>query len=190
MIFRDESQTLSIKRARQRDSSRTTTSTSKVLGISDKSLVPFQTNEFSESPPISPTTLALGWAAEDQATCFFFKNYVLEKDQFIRGNFQYLSDIYSSEEVGSALSDSIASLGMVGLANFWGAPNIMANANVKYHSALRRVSSQLRNVEEAKADQTMIVVMLLGLYEVSLLLEFRRFRLTFDRPIRAIALNQ
>ena len=189
-MFRDESQSLNVKRQRQKESARPPKSNSKGLGDSGKSLVKFETEPPNQSPPITPMMLDLGWAAEDQATCFFFKNYVLGKDQFGRGNFHYLSEIYGSEEVGKALADSVASLGMVGLANFWGASNIMRNANMKYNSALRLVSERLRNVEEAKADQTMIAVMLLGLYEVFPPTKFWKFMLTFHRQIRAIALNQ
>jgi hypothetical protein len=91
------------------------------------------------------------------------------RDSF-KGHIDYLSDIYSSEEVGSGLADSVASLGMVGLANFWKAPNIMSNAVIKYNSAMRTVSSQLRDVEQAKFDQTLISILLMGLYEVQSIL--------------------
>lgn len=117
-----------------------------------------------EFPILSP--FIGGTSAEDQATCFFFQNYILGGNDLSKGNFDYLSDIYGSEEIGSGLADSVAALGMVGLANFWRAPNIMRNANVKYHSALRTVSSQLMDVEQAKSDQTLISIMLLGLFEV------------------------
>jgi hypothetical protein len=42
----------------------------------------------------------------------------------------------------------------------------MGHANAKYNSALQIVSSRLRNLEEAKTDQTLASVLLLGLYEV------------------------
>lgn len=83
-----------------------------------------------------------------------------------KGPLDYLSDLYGSEEIGSGLADSVAALGMVGLANFWKAPNIMSNAAVKYNSAMRTISSQLRDVEEAKLDQNMVSILLMGLYEV------------------------
>jgi hypothetical protein len=103
---------------------------------------------------------------EDQATCFFFQNYVLGGQDMSKGSLDYLSDLYSSEEIGSGLADSVASLGMVGLANFWKAPNIMSNAAIKYNSAMRSISSQLRDVEQAKSDQTLVSILLMGLYEV------------------------
>jgi hypothetical protein len=108
----------------------------------------------------------LGPSAEDQATCFFFRNYVLGDYKYGGGDLQYLPEIYANEEVGTALSESIVSLGMVGIAHSWGASNIMSQAQAKYNSTLRLVSSLLRNIDDAKSDQTLISVMLLGLYEV------------------------
>jgi energy-converting hydrogenase Eha subunit G len=110
----------------------------------------------------------LSTSAEEQATSFFFRNYVLEEQKYHNGHFQYLSDIYAREEIGESLADSVVCLGLVGLANFWKASNILISAKAKYNSALRLVSSKLRNIEEAKSDQTMAAVMLLGVYEVLL----------------------
>lgn len=113
-----------------------------------------------------PFTMDLSTSSAEQATCYFFRNYVLE-DKSTSGSFQYLHDIYGNELIGSALADSIESLGMVGLANFWKTSDFQFHANRKYNSALRLVSSRLRNDEEARADQTLVAVLLLGLYEVS-----------------------
>ncbi|EDN99872.1 hypothetical protein SS1G_02730 [Sclerotinia sclerotiorum 1980 UF-70] len=114
----------------------------------------------------TPLTIELSTSSSEQATCYFFRNYVLE-DKSTSGSFQYLHDIYGNELIGSALADSIESLGMVGLANFWKAPDLQLHANRKYNSALRLVSSRLRNEAEARADQTLVAVMLLGLYEIT-----------------------
>jgi hypothetical protein len=120
--------------------------------------------------PAAPVfNISLAPSADDQATCFFFQNYVPGNDPFgDRGTFQFLMDVYRCEEIGDALADSVSSLGMVGLASFWKAPSIIHNARLKYVSALRTLASHLRNKEEAKTDQTLIATMLLGLYEVGL----------------------
>ncbi|TAQ91109.1 hypothetical protein B7494_g534 [Chlorociboria aeruginascens] len=107
----------------------------------------------------------LSTSAEEQATSFFFRNYVL--DDKATKHFEYLLDVYSNEIIGNALSETIMALGMAGLSNFWRDPKIMVNAQCKYNSALRLISSRLRDIEEAKADQTLISVMLLGLYETN-----------------------
>jgi hypothetical protein len=124
--------------------------------------------------PISSVPAGLQPSADDQATSFFFQNYIPDKDQFPTGSFQYLADIYSGEKVGQEVADGVASLGMAGLSNFWRSPNIMVNANIKYTSALRLLSSKMRDMNEAKADQTFIAVMLLGLFEVRAFDFFKR----------------
>ena len=83
------------------------------------------------------------------------------------GNYQYLSTIYVNQLVGMPLRQVVAAIGLAGLANFWKAPNIMAQANNAYLTALRLVNASLGNIEEAKSDQTVVTIMLLGLYEVS-----------------------
>jgi hypothetical protein len=174
MMFRDESQALSIKHQRQASSKKSHAPASKsplnesvVDSVTASS--PYFINNRSKAPtsePVNYLSRELGNSAEEQATCFFFKNYILDEHKFHNGNFQYLFDMYHREEIGDALAESVISLGMVGIANFWKAPNVMVNANMKYTSALRLVNSRLRNVEEAKSDQTLVAVMLLGLYEV------------------------
>jgi hypothetical protein len=169
-MFRDESQNLSNKRQRLAN-----TNSKKPRPAPRKAV-----KELSPEDDTKPTkslvkplslghllTIELGISAEDQASCFFFQNYVSEEQQYHNGNFQYLADIYASEEVASALTDSVVSLGMVGLSNFWKAPSIMADAHTKYNSALRLVSTRLRDIEEAKSNQTLVSVMLLGLYETN-----------------------
>lgn len=108
----------------------------------------------------------LGISPEEQAQCYFFRNCVLEGDQQARGCFQYLSGLFTRQKVEPGLSDSVTALGMAGMSHMWKSPNLMASAQLKYNSALRQVSCQLRDVEKAKEDQTLISVMLLGLYEV------------------------
>lgn len=129
-----------------------------------KSALPLSSS--SQSSGAGHLSYGLGPSGDDQATCFFFRNYVLGDYKYGDGDLQYLPEIYANEEVGTALSESIISLGMVGIAHFWGASNIMSQAQSKYNSTLRLVSALLRNIEGAKADQTLISVMLLGLYEV------------------------
>lgn len=100
------------------------------------------------------------------------------------GNYQYMSTIYANEPVGVPLRQAITAIGLAGLSNFWSAPNIMAKANSAYCSALRLVNSGLSNIEEAKSDQTLVAIILLGLYEVHLFLENKVFLLETDNSLR------
>lgn len=111
----------------------------------------------------SPT---ISTSLEEQAICYFFKNYVMDGSASLKGNFSYLLDVYNREVVSVAMNDAIVSLGTVGLAHFYKTPRISINANLKYYSAVNTVSQQLRGLESAKEDQTLITVLLLGLYEV------------------------
>ena len=171
-MFRDESQGLSEKHRRSNEAHfQVKSESSRPIDLPSTSVIdpqlalikPPQSTQFQ---PLPALTLSLMTSPEDQATCFFFQNYVLGGEDLSRGTLDYLSDIYISEEIGGGLADSISSLGMVGLANFWKAPNIMSNATIKYNSAMRTISTQLRDVEQAKADQTLISILLMGLYEV------------------------
>jgi hypothetical protein len=105
----------------------------------------------------------LSTPVEEQATCFFFQNYVL--DDF-KGYYSYVPRIYSALPAGSALADAITSLGMAGIANSKKDTKLMINANFKYTSALHTINAALRDPEEVKTDQTLVAVMLLGLFEV------------------------
>ncbi|KAL2061307.1 hypothetical protein VTL71DRAFT_7580 [Oculimacula yallundae] len=174
-MFRDESEGLLSKRQKVKAQSQkhrpaipaslpAETAQSLIMAVPDDSQLSLWIPDVQTLPVIS---FNLGTSPDDQATCFFFQNYVLQEDMFSRGNFQYLSDIYGCEEIGSALADSVASLGLVGLAHFWGASSILANATIKYNSALKTISTHLRTIAGAKSDQTIIAIMLLGLYETN-----------------------
>lgn len=163
-MFRDESRGLMEKAAR-RQSASTGAPSSQPKGSAASASVARPENR-RRIAPTSSVPAGLQPSADDQATTFFFQNYIPDKDQFPTGSFQYLADVYSCEKVGQEVSDGVASLGMAGLSSFWRSPNIMVNANIKYTSALRLLSSKMRDMNEAKADQTFIAVMLLGLFEV------------------------
>jgi hypothetical protein len=112
--------------------------------------------------------LAPSTSAEDQATCFFFGNYVLSTEMLNTcGNFQYLSTIYANQPIGVPLRQAVSAIGLAGLSNFWKAPIIMTQARRAYCLALRLVNSGLCNVEEAKSDQTLVAIIMLSCYEVS-----------------------
>lgn len=111
--------------------------------------------------------LAPRTSAEDQATCFFFGNYGSSTDMLNTcGNFQYLPEICMTQQVGFPLRQAIAAVGYAGLANFWSASTIMAKANSAYCAALKSVNAALRSSEEAKSDQILATILLLGLWEV------------------------
>ncbi|KUJ18922.1 uncharacterized protein LY89DRAFT_582364 [Mollisia scopiformis] len=169
-MFRDESQGLSARRQRLKDSSGQRAALVELDGQKahvSKSVV--VSGSRSPSPPLALPVLTINpsFSAEEQATCFFFENYVVGNDIFATGSFEFLPDVYFTTDVGSALSDSLTAIGLVGLAHFYKASSLMLNATFKYNSAMRTLSSQLRSMEQAKSDQTFIAIMLLAYYEVN-----------------------
>jgi len=105
----------------------------------------------------------LSTPVEEHATCFFFQNYI--RDDFI-GYYSYAPSVYSTLTAGCALAEAITSLGMAGIAHSKKDTRLMINANIKYTSALHTINAALRDPYESKTDQTLVAVMLLGLFEV------------------------
>ncbi|KAF8862966.1 hypothetical protein BDZ45DRAFT_584509 [Acephala macrosclerotiorum] len=165
-MFRDESEGLSVRRQRIKDTQKSTP----IDSVSRKSLsrVLSGPGTLSTSPVAIPVlTVNPCFSAEEQATCFFFQNYILGDDSFATGSFEFLPNVYLTGDIGVALSDSLSALGLVGLAHFYKASSLELTAKFKYHSAMRTLSAQLRNLESAKSDQTFIAIMLLAYYEVN-----------------------
>ena len=124
---------------------------------------------FLRSPAGDIISNSLSVSPEDQAACFFFSNYVLRVTQSRRGYMSYLPELYESRSSESPLAQMVVSLGMAGLANVRNAPEAKAVSTYKYASALHSVNALLRDPVRATDDETLILVLLLSLYEVSLL---------------------
>lgn len=166
LMFRDESKGLIAKAQRQTQKAAQRAGTANVVsGKSPKEEAASRIRIGKQLDTSIPAGLQT--SPEDHATAFFFQNYVPDKGVFPTGGFQYLESIFNQERMGQAVADSIASLGMAGLSNLWKAPDILVHAGLKYQSALKLLSSQLKSPDEAVADQTFAAVMLLGLYETN-----------------------
>jgi len=116
--------------------------------------------------PDADISWALSPDAETQATCFFFRNYVLDEGSMARGFFDYLPAVYSQSRNNDILMDAVSAIGLAGLANYRRENHVMIRANLKYGRAVQNMSASLAKMERVKDDQTLIAVMLLGIYEV------------------------
>ena len=116
-------------------------------------------------PPLLSSTLSV--SPEDQAACHFFSNYVLDATHSRKGYMEYIPGLYNKNSSDSPLAHIITSLGMAGLANVRNAPEAKAVSTYKYTSALHGVNAMLRDPARATDDETLVVVLLLSLYEVS-----------------------
>ena len=134
--------------------------------------------DFSESVQ-SPSTV-VSFAGPDQppnfrtllptlgerASCFFIANYILESSDVSYGFMEYLPPIVGYQS-GSMLSTVIECLGLAAMSNVAGsqAPATIV-ARRKYGEALSMVNRALQTPEIVTEDQTLLSVMLLGVYEV------------------------
>ena len=114
----------------------------------------------------SPILPSFSFSLEDQAVCHFFTNYVYNKSTTRRGHFEFLPGIFAKNDPDSPVVEIMTSLGMSGLSNVQRAPEAKAISTQKYAAALRGVNTLLRDPERATEDETLITVLLLGLYEV------------------------
>lgn len=60
----------------------------------------------------------------------------------------------------------IDAIGLAGISNIKHSPELMVAAGRKYASVLRAINASIQDSREASTDQTLIAVMLLGLFEV------------------------
>jgi hypothetical protein len=105
---------------------------------------------------------------QDQGVAFFMTNYVHKGVGSFRGFQEYLPSLYREEGYRAALSTIITAAGLASLSNAAKQPAVGASARQMYLVALRMVSEALGDPLQVKSDQTLAVVMLLGLFEVSI----------------------
>lgn len=153
-----------------------------VCSSSDLILAPLASFRMQMTPLVDDR---LKTSPEDQAAGYFFTNYVIDADGFRNGYNDYLPSVYAMSSPDSAVSKMITALGMAGIANAQGAPEAQAVSIYQYTSALRNVNDALQDTSKAMADETLISIVLLGLYEVCSILPVRIIHLlTSDRPIQ------
>ena len=143
------------------------------VGIAPEELVD-AVNNLCAVPP------SLQIPVEDHAASFFFDNYVLEPSKTCMSVYEFLPALYSRNIGKNALHCIVTALGLAGLSHHSKEEQLMADARTWYTSALHMTNNALRDPSTMKADQTLISVILLGVYEVS------RAR-TDPRPLLSLA---
>jgi hypothetical protein len=76
------------------------------------------------------------------------------------------------EASDSPLLCVVTALGLVGLSHHTQSSGMDVAASVWYEKALHKINSSLQDPEEVSLDQTLLVVLLLSLYEVCFALYF------------------
>lgn len=103
---------------------------------------------------------------EDRATCFFYKNYIFVDVDIPYDIFAYVPAICGQIHDTKALSSLIACIGTAGLSNLHKDHQLMRKAQKIYSFTLRHTQNLLADSSQTKEDQTLLVVLLLALYEV------------------------
>jgi hypothetical protein len=117
---------------------------------------------------------------DERGRAFFFYQFVFSgahnNTRLVRGNHEYLPKLLCSRtqeapegfiNARTALEKITAAAGLAGLANSTCAPNLIPEAYKLYGSAIRHIRCALEDPNQAHADETLAVVMLMGTFEVS-----------------------
>ena len=115
-------------------------------------------------------------SAENQAFCFFFSNYPSQPSNNFESVYENIPALYCSTPSDSPLLCIVTALGLAGLSHHTETSGMEVAAAAWYEKALHKVNSSLRDPDSVKLDQTLLVVLLLGLYEVCITLH------TLERP--------
>ena len=164
--IRDQSQDVAAKHSASR---RLVLGKKRISPVSDNSIV---SRPQPSKPTYVPPSLIPAYirdSPEDIAACFFFNEYVLEDSTQSHNLFDAVPTYYSHAPVGSAISKAVVALGMACLSNTMCTPDTMFSANKYYVEALSLINFTLRCSERSKSDQTLLIVILLGLFEEVLL---------------------
>ena len=114
---------------------------------------------------LNPTQRVLSISIEDQASCFFLRNYVWEDSDSNRGHLDHVYGFIKASG-NETLVAALTSVGMAGLANVKNDPCVMAAAREKYAAALQLTNLALQDPGSVWTDQTLTSVLLLGIFEV------------------------
>ena len=98
---------------------------------------------------------------EAPALSFFLSKYILGS------NFDYLASIYTPySDREEQLSASIEAVGLVSLSNELGSLELLERARKRYVHAIQATNRAIQDPIRVRKDDTLLAVLLLGLYEV------------------------
>lgn len=129
------------------------------------------TTDFSVDPihMVQHTELAirgLNVSLEDQATYYFFHNFISEDRNTLTAYSHVLPVIYRHDSSFGVLPKIVDAIGLATISNVKHSPELMVAAGKKYAGVLRAITASIQDPIKATTDQTLMAVMLLGLFEV------------------------
>ena len=125
----------------------------------------------ASEPSQLPASIPNSSLLEHIATSRFFHHYVSPTRTFVRLDLDYLSSVIDHATKRNILAEAIIALGILTLPTktrvSWEA------ARCRYSRALRFTNKALADAEQAKSDEALMAVILIGLYQVSWLSQMR-----------------
>ena len=105
---------------------------------------------------------------EQQAICAFFLDFVLlpRHPDSVQGHLEHLLPLYNNTTPESPLSLATSSVALAFSGNAPGREADQALGRSVFGRALQKTSTAIRSPVESKRDETLMAVLLLGLYEV------------------------
>jgi hypothetical protein len=176
-LFRDETKTIARKARRRKHKSTLDTSApnaqpiaSHVLASSTQASTASDfAHSFAACQPRSPQLLSPTGSVEEQAICFFFGIYATLPSTNRRQSFYaHLPKVYNERADNNILKCIVLAIGLGGLSHQRKDSELLLAAEAAYNRTLHWTNHALCHPDTASSDQTLISVMLLGLYEVRL----------------------
>lgn len=169
VLFRDESERVRQKaHQRHRTQVNPTPGTSKLTSLPARDLVEaFDTQSSTSAFLSSNTSYGLSHPLGELGINFFFTRYTFNQQPFSHDYSQWLAQSCFGHAPNHALRAAIEAVGTAALANVFHAPSAASKSNKQYSLALLATTKALNDPVQALADETMMAIILLGLYEVS-----------------------
>jgi hypothetical protein len=96
----------------------------------------------------------------------FFADYISRSDVLGGGSFRFLLDIYSQRMCNIHFDEALRAVAFMSFANQLGKNDLSVEARKLYGSAIMRVATKLRNVEEALDDTILASSFFFSLFQV------------------------
>lgn len=118
---------------------------------------------------------------EQQAICAFFLDFVLlpRHPDSVQGHLEHLIPLYANTNAESPLSLATSSVALMISGKSPNRRNDQQLGRTIFGKALRKTSAAIRNPAESRKDETLMAVLLLGLFEVRCLTLLARIRNLF-----------
>ena len=123
-----------------------------------------------DSPFTWDVPIALAHSPEQRALNFFFTNFVIipRQSEASRGYLEYLPSLYANAPAESCLSSATSAISFATIGSDPAHRHLQPEARLKYGEAIKQLNVALRDPVLSRQNDTLITVLLFGLYEVSI----------------------